>query len=292
MRLFVDLDLLQLVRAQNDRQPVTNLEYKRGDTTPLEIGFVRSGVLTALPTDAVLTFALKVKGQYDSDPLVLFNDFTAGTDPITYTGAPSFNTVELNTALHVDSDGTNDLAFIDLMGELSWAVADVDPVSIKTFTARVNNDVVRGDEGLPVKLPGPAESRMLKRKVTTDETTTALTLDGLDLNEDNMIPLPANQAVLITGTVHVRHSSGFTRAWSLAALINRGDGDAVFVGDPTPTLIAGDATTDTYDLACEISGSGDRFFIAIESNKAQWFANLTIVRNSYDVATDPDSGGV
>ena len=159
MRLTVDLDSLELISAAGDRRRVPMKEFKRGDSTPLEVQFVRSGVAEALPEGAVLAFGLKESKKYDGDFAVFFNEFAEPTASpnFIYAGTPNFNTEELDDLLFVDGNTANDKALIDLMGELSWSVAEADPVSIRTFTARVHNDVIRGDEGTPVVLPTPSE---------------------------------------------------------------------------------------------------------------------------------------
>jgi hypothetical protein len=159
MRLTVDLDTLHLITSATDRKRVTLLEFKRGDVTPLEVQFVRSGVAEALPDGSVLAFGSKETKKYDGDFAVFFDEFAepTATPDFIYAGTPSFNTETLDDLLVVDGDDSNDKASVDLMGELSWAIADADPVSIRTFTVRVHNDVIRGDEGTPIATPSPVD---------------------------------------------------------------------------------------------------------------------------------------
>ncbi|MCW1921321.1 hypothetical protein OKA05_02080 [Luteolibacter arcticus] len=190
MRLTVDLQSLQLIISAGDRKRLSLVEFKRGDSTPLEVQFVRAGVAEALPEGSVLSFGLKESGKYDGDFAVFFDEFAAptATPNFIYAGTPNFNTEELDDLLFVDGTSANDKASVDLMGEFSWAVGEADPVSIRTFTCRVHNDVIRGDEGTPLPLPSP-EDWLAAHGIVYDPAIIGLTgggattLDGIEVSD-------------------------------------------------------------------------------------------------------------
>jgi hypothetical protein len=170
MRLFVDLDSLNLVRAENDRARVALIEQKRGDAAEWEIVFLSSGARTVLPAGTAVIFGAKAPNKYDSEPIVYEAGFVLTDEENSphYLALPSFNTEQLNELLNLDGDDTNDLTYVDLMGEITWGVPQYEkPTSTKTFRVRVHNDVVRGDEGTPTGLP-TIEDWLTARAVRVD----------------------------------------------------------------------------------------------------------------------------
>lgn len=155
MKLTVDLDTLQLIAAPTDKRQIAQIDVKRGDSVPLAISFVRDGVAEELTSGSVITFGAKESAKYDGTAAILCSTFAktgTGTTAV-YTGTPSLNTAALNSLLEVDSDDSNDVAYVDLMGELTWTDGPGgDPVSTSTFRVRVNNDVIRGDESGPASV--------------------------------------------------------------------------------------------------------------------------------------------
>lgn len=158
MRLTVDLDSLELIADLTDRRRVSRIETKRGAAAPLEITFVRSGVAELLAASSVITLSVKEDGKYDADPVVLHQAFsTPATADDPYEGSPSFNTAELNALFNIDGDPSNDVASVDLMAELSWAVGAAEPTKSRTFTVRVHNNVYTGSDGEPTPVPRSAD---------------------------------------------------------------------------------------------------------------------------------------
>ena len=47
MKLFVDLETLQLIEAPGFRNPITSLRFKRGDAALLEVAFLTNGTTPA-----------------------------------------------------------------------------------------------------------------------------------------------------------------------------------------------------------------------------------------------------
>ena len=155
MRLHVDLETLQLIEGPGFRNPVTSLRFKRGDGARLEVVFLENGTTPATigdPATLELRFGVKPRGRYESGYLVHTADWTlpaAGASPPVYGCSPSFNTVELNAVLGVDSLAGPELAEVTLMGEVTWREGAGAPTSTRTFLVVVENDVNRGTEGAP-----------------------------------------------------------------------------------------------------------------------------------------------
>jgi hypothetical protein len=160
MQIVIDLDTRKPQRSLTDSRTATQFDFKRGDDAIVEILFVRGGVQTQLTAGIAITFGVKLRGRYDSLPLVQSNDFTLSGSGATakYIGYPSFNTEELNEALGIDDDESNDIAVLDLMGEISWTEPTTEILtSSETFAVRVNNDVNREDDAPPNALPSPSD---------------------------------------------------------------------------------------------------------------------------------------
>lgn len=173
MQIFIDIDSRKLIRGVANSQPVTTLDFKRGDDTTLEVIFVRSNLQKELATGTVIAFGVKNDGEFDGVPLVYDNDFTkTGTGATTvYTATPSFNTAPLNALLNLDSDTANDKKMVTLMGEITWLDGVSGAItSSETFTVRVFNDVIRGDEAAPAAGPNPIG--------TTAPTSSGLMITG------------------------------------------------------------------------------------------------------------------
>jgi hypothetical protein len=78
-----------------------------------------------------------------------------GAENPVYQCSPSFNTVELDSALGVGSSTGTELAEITLMGEITWREGSGEPTSTRTFLVVVENDVNRGTEGVPTSAEPP-----------------------------------------------------------------------------------------------------------------------------------------
>ena len=155
MKLHVDLETLQLIEGPGFRNPVTALRFKRGDSARLEVSFLESGSTPASIGDSgslEIQFGIKPRNRYDIGYLVHSADWTMpapdAESPV-YQCSPSFNTVELDSALGVGSSTGNELSEITLMGEITWREGGGDPTSTRTFLVIVENDVNRGTEGVP-----------------------------------------------------------------------------------------------------------------------------------------------
>lgn len=179
MKLYVDLESLQLIEGPGFRNPITSLRFKRGDAARLELAFLRNGstsVTIGDPEDLEIKFGIKPRSRYDVGYLVHTDAWTmpdAGAESPVYQCSPSFNTVELDSALGVGSSTGSELSEITLMGEFTWREGPGEPTSTRTFLVVVENDVNRGDEGVPQSAnpayPSP-ESIVLKSNEGYDVT--------------------------------------------------------------------------------------------------------------------------
>ena len=156
VKLYVDLETLQLIEGPGFRNPVSSLRFKRGDAVRLDVMFLEGGTTAASigdPLELEIRFGVKPRTRYDVGYLVHGTDWTipdAATEAPVYQCSPSFNTVELNSALGVGSSTGSELAEITLMGEITWRESSGEPTSTRTFLVVVENDVNRGTEGVPV----------------------------------------------------------------------------------------------------------------------------------------------
>ena len=149
MRLYVNLDTLQLVSGPGIGKIVSQFEFKRGDAAELRVQFLDGGLTPVkLPAGTSLVFVVKTAGNFDGAALVIDNTWTTPTgDDFDYRVYPNFNTTELNTALGVGA--ASDLALVSASGEISWQVGAGAPTTTKTFAVLVHNDLYRGNESDP-----------------------------------------------------------------------------------------------------------------------------------------------
>ena len=151
MKVYVDLDALQLVGSSSNLNPVTGINLRRGDNTNVDVYFVQAGSVVSLGTGATVRFAAKEDGKYDA-PLIL----SGSTGSVTSSGnwfyrvALDCNTTELNTLLGFNSGSTtfssNDVESVELTGEISY-VKDTTEESTRPFVVTAENDLYRGTEG-------------------------------------------------------------------------------------------------------------------------------------------------
>jgi hypothetical protein len=174
VRLYVDLETLQLIEGPGFRNPVSSLRFKRGDAAQLEVIFLQDAT-TAVeigdPASLELQFGITPRGRYDVGYLVHEAVWTLpaqGAENPSYLCSPSFNTVELDSAMQVGSSTGTELSEISLMGEITWREGVGDPTSTRTFAVVVENDVNRGTEGVPEDAepayPLPAAIELIVRK--------------------------------------------------------------------------------------------------------------------------------
>ncbi|MEI6656827.1 MAG: hypothetical protein WCP45_18830, partial [Verrucomicrobiota bacterium] len=155
MKLYVDLETLELIEGPGFRNPVSSLRFKRGDAGKLVVAFLANGSTHESigdPGALEIHFGVKPRNRYDVGYLVHTADWTMPdpeADSPVYQCSPSFNTTELDSALQVGSSTGTELSEITLMGEITWREGSGAPTSTRTFIVVVENDVNRGTEGVP-----------------------------------------------------------------------------------------------------------------------------------------------
>jgi hypothetical protein len=158
MRIYIDLDSLDVIEAPSIRQPLERIWAKRGTSKSLQVQFVRSGEPELLPPGSQIRFGPKAQGEFDGDFIVFTDAFTAPGDVTGfYEASANFNTTDLNTLLG-SPDGTtaNDEEEVELMAEFSWLIPlAANPEKSKTIIVEIDNAVDNGDESAPSEA-GPA----------------------------------------------------------------------------------------------------------------------------------------
>ena len=156
MKLYVDLESLQLIEGPGFRNPITLLRFKRGDAALLEVEFLNGGGTASSigdPEELELRFGAKQFNRFDLGYLVFSNDWeipSATAELQSYRCSPSFNTLQLDAAIGLGSPSSTELSEITLMGEITWREGMGEPTSTRTFLVVVENDVNRGTEGVPI----------------------------------------------------------------------------------------------------------------------------------------------
>ncbi|MDA0765901.1 MAG: hypothetical protein O3A92_03660 [Verrucomicrobia bacterium] len=190
MRLYVDLETLQLIEGPGFRNPISSLRFKRGDGARLDVTFLANGTTPAHigdPAELELQFGIKPRGRYDVGYLVQTADWTLpapGAETPVYQCSPSFNTTQLDSAMQVGSSAGSELSEITLMGEITWREGAGAPTSTRTFTVVVENDVNRGTEGVPTDAepPYPAPGSIVLQSDEGYDVTLRNTLKTFDAN--------------------------------------------------------------------------------------------------------------
>ena len=176
VKLYVDLETLQLIEGPGFRNPVSSLRFKRGDAAQIEVMFLAGGISPVAIGDPIsleIQFGIKPRNRYDIGYLVHSASWIMpDAETPVYRCSPSFNTIELDSALGVGSSTGSELSEITLMGEITWRSGTGEPTSTRTFLVVVENDVNRGTEGVPTSAepPYPAPESI----VTTAAITEAL----------------------------------------------------------------------------------------------------------------------
>ena len=161
VKLHVDLETLQLIQGPGQRSAVNSLRFKRGDAARLHVVFLENGVTPVTigdPDTLEIQIGIKPRNQFDRSYLVHSADWTmpsGGDDTPTYGCAVNFNTQQLNSALNIGSPTAEELPEITLMGEITWREGTGEPTSTRTFLVVIENDVNRGDEGVPTDADPP-----------------------------------------------------------------------------------------------------------------------------------------
>jgi len=155
MVLYVDIDLRRFVGAPGFGSPARAIELKRGDGGEVSLQFCQGTTLVSLANGSDIIFQGKESGKYDSSPLIECSSFAnAATSGGVHTGSLTYDVNSLNALLNDDLDLTNDVAFISAMFEVSWRPPGKGWSSTDTLAGKINNDVVKSDQGLLPAIAG------------------------------------------------------------------------------------------------------------------------------------------
>lgn len=143
MRVFVNLNTSEFVVSPTLLQRVSTLYMTRRDNVPVEVQFVRDGLVVELAGGA--TGKMGIKTTYGGSFLAYDSAWTkSGTGSSTiYTFGLNLNTTELTAAFPLDTEDS-----ITAKVEIEW-VADGLTSSTLPTSVVIYNDVIRGNEGTP-----------------------------------------------------------------------------------------------------------------------------------------------
>ena len=142
MRIYLDLDSRRLLTTPT--RPLLLLEFKRRDNDSIELQFLRDAAVQELPAGTTARVGIKPDGDYDAAFLAVATLTQSGTGGATfYSGELNLHTTAMATAFD------DEPVTISAMLEVEWVTGDV-VSSSKTLPTKIENDVIRGDEGDPV----------------------------------------------------------------------------------------------------------------------------------------------
>jgi hypothetical protein len=143
MRVFIDLNSRAFVVSPVLTQRVAELLFTRRDNVPVEVQFVRNGVVVELGAGA--TGKMGIKKDFDGDFLAFdsaWDKSGTGADTI-YRFGLNLNTVELDAEFPQDDEES-----ISARVEVEYADSGLISSTLPC-AATIFNDVIRGDEGVP-----------------------------------------------------------------------------------------------------------------------------------------------
>ncbi len=178
MLLFVDLDLGRFVSGAGLGTAPRTIEQKRGDAGEVRIQFVQGDTLVQLAADSIIFYEAKLRGQYNTDPLIQASDFT---EPAVadgqYAAALTYDVTALDEAF--ESSDSLEESTLSAMFEVSWQEPGKGWLSTDTQVGIIHNDVVRsGGALLPqiaAEVPGVASSG----SITVDSSVAINTMSGV-----------------------------------------------------------------------------------------------------------------
>jgi hypothetical protein len=146
MRCVVNLLTGRFVASRGVSALPRMFEHKRGDSGEVRLEFCEGFATATIPAGSEIIYGVKLRGEYDSAPLMTVTNFVL--DAGIYSGTAAFDLDAIDAALNLDADTTNDLETLDCMAELTWKVPGGGWLSTNTMHAVISNDVNRADDSL------------------------------------------------------------------------------------------------------------------------------------------------
>jgi len=143
MRVYVNLDSREFVVSPVLLQRVSTLFFTRRDIVPVQVQFVRGGMVVELAVGA--TGAMGLKKTFAGSFLANDGAFTkTGTGTTTiYQFDLNLNTANIDAEFPLDTEDS-----ITAKVEIEWTESGTTSSTLPT-SATVYNDVIRGGEGVP-----------------------------------------------------------------------------------------------------------------------------------------------
>jgi len=146
MRLYIDLETRSFIESPQFPRTISTLSLKRRDCLPIDVSFLRGGIASELIQSATGRLGLKADKDFNGP-------FVASDLEWVKSGAgeTAFYRFDLNlNTLQIDAlfAGLPTPTSVALMLEIEWAEGTL-RTSSSTLQVTLENDVVRGDEGLP-----------------------------------------------------------------------------------------------------------------------------------------------
>lgn len=122
-------------------------------------------------------------------------------------------------------------------------------------------------------------------KRTSNATPVIMTSDNAAASASNQLNIPIRSSFLIKGRISAHNqSSNDASAWEFSALMKSTTGGTVsLVGSPTPTLIAQDAGSSTWDVAIGVNDTTKTFTVTVTgaaSGVTQWTCHLESIEST------------
>lgn len=143
MRVYINIDTRELVTSPKLLARVSTLYFTRRDVVPVQVRFVRAGVVVEL--DAGATGAIGLKKTFSGSFLANDSGWTksgTGTSAV-YQFDLNLNTTELNAEFPLDSEES-----VSCKVEIQWSELGTTSSTLPA-SATIYNDVIRGTEGSP-----------------------------------------------------------------------------------------------------------------------------------------------
>jgi hypothetical protein len=146
MRCVVNLLTGRFVESRGVSALPRMFEHKRGDSGEVRLEFCEGFATATIPAGSEIVYGVKLRGEYDSAPLMTVTNFVLESG--IYVGTAAFDLDAIDAALNLDADAANDLEMLDCMAEVSWKPPGGGWLSTNTQLARILNDVNRTDDSL------------------------------------------------------------------------------------------------------------------------------------------------